>query len=45
MFQEIEVPEMFRDVWWEAMKSHVHIKMDDWKSNCDTSVKKGLLGK
>jgi len=45
MFQEMEVPDKFRDVWWEEMKSHVHKKMDERHSNCDTSVKKCLLGK
>jgi len=45
MFQEMEVPDKFRDVQWEEMKSHVCKKMDEWCSNCGTSVKKGLLGK
>ena len=45
MFQEMEVPDKFRDVWWEEMKSHVHKKMDEQCSNCGTSVKKSLLGK
>jgi len=44
MFQEMEVPDKFRDVWWEEMKSHVRKKMDERRSNCGTSVKKGLLG-
>ena len=44
MFQEMEVPDKFRDVWWEEMKSHVRKKMDEQRSNCGTSVKKGLLG-
>jgi len=33
MFQEMEVPEKFRDVWWEEMKSHVHKK---WVSGNQT---------
>ena len=33
MFQEMEVPEKFRDVWWEEMKSHVHKK---WMSGNQT---------
>ena len=45
MFQEMEVPDKLRDVWWEEMKSHVCKKMDEWHSNCGTSVKKALLGK
>jgi len=45
MFQEMEVPNKFREVWWEEMKSHVCKKMDERCSNCGTSIKKGLLGK
>jgi len=44
MFQEMEVPEKFRDVWWEEIVTCVQ-KMDEQQSNCGTSVKKGLLGK
>ena len=33
MFQEMDVPEKFRDVWWEEMKSHVHKK---WMSGNQT---------
>jgi len=45
MFQEMDVPKKFQDVWWEEMKLHVRKKMDERQSNCGTSIKKGILGK
>jgi len=45
MFQEMDVPKKFQDVWWEEMRLHVCKKMDEQQSNCGTSVKKGILGK
>jgi len=44
MFQEMDVPKKFQDVWWEEMKIHV-CKKDEQRSNCGTSIKKGILGK
>jgi len=45
LFCEMEVPVKFQGIWWEEMKLHVRKKMDEPRSNCGTSVKKGLLGK
>jgi len=45
LFREMEIPVKYQGIWWEEMKLHVREKMDERRSNCGTSVKKGLLGK